>query len=70
MTAFPDIRHHVELIIGSADSAVAQGRLTGTQDGPFVLPDRTIRPSGRRVDVRLDLLGPLEEPLSRSQIDS
>jgi ketosteroid isomerase-like protein len=52
VTAFPDIRHHVELVTASADSAAVQGRLTGTQDGPLVLPDRTIPPSGKQVDVR------------------
>jgi predicted ester cyclase len=50
--AFPDIKHHVANVISSTDSATVQGLITGTHQGPLVLPERTIPASGKRIEVR------------------
>jgi ketosteroid isomerase-like protein len=54
--ALPDIHHEVIHTIESGDSAVIQGRITGTHTGPLELPAGTIPPTGRQIDLRFAFL--------------
>lgn len=52
LVAFPDIHHEVLHTIETDTAAAVQGRITGTHTGPLSLPDRTIAPTGRTIELR------------------
>lgn len=54
--AFPDIHHEVIHTVETETSAVVQGRITATHDGPLTLPGQTVPATGRRIDLRFAFL--------------
>lgn len=53
LTAFPDATYTVESFAEQGDTFADEWTFTGTQTGPFLLPDGSeAPPSGKRVEVR------------------
>jgi steroid delta-isomerase-like uncharacterized protein len=50
-TAFPDMEFVVSEWVEQGDTAVAEGRFTGTHTGPMASPMGEVPPTGRSVDV-------------------
>lgn len=50
--AFPnDLRNNVKNVIEAGDWVIIEGTVTGTHEGPLVLPDETIEASGEKVEM-------------------
>jgi steroid delta-isomerase-like uncharacterized protein len=53
LTAFPDAKYTVARFVEQGDSFADEWTFTGTNTGPFRLPDGTeVPPTGRRVEIR------------------
>lgn len=53
LTAFPDATYTVASFVEQGDSFADEWTFTGTNDGPFLLPDGTeVPPTGKRVEIR------------------
>ena len=50
--AFPDISHSISDLEVQGQTASASVRVTGTQTEPFVMPQGTLPPTGRTIDIR------------------
>jgi steroid delta-isomerase-like uncharacterized protein len=50
--AFPDLRFEVTNAISKGETAIAEGRITGTHKGPLTGPQGEIPPTNKRVDLR------------------
>jgi predicted ester cyclase len=48
LSAFPDFRTDVELLVAEGDMVTAYFRISGTHIGPFVMGGLTVPPTGRR----------------------
>ena len=52
LTAFPDFRTDVELLVAEGDMVTAYFRISGTHTGPFVMGGLTVPPTGQRFTAR------------------
>jgi steroid delta-isomerase-like uncharacterized protein len=53
LTAFPDAKYTVASFVEQGDSFADEWTFTGTNTGPFRLPDGTeVPPTGRRMEIR------------------
>jgi steroid delta-isomerase-like uncharacterized protein len=53
LTSFPDAKYTVASFVEQGDSFADEWTFTGTNTGPFRLPDGTeVPPTGRRVEIR------------------
>ena len=53
LEAFPDAKYVVESFVEDGDSFADEWTFTGTNDGPFHLPDGTdVPPTGKRVEIK------------------
>jgi steroid delta-isomerase-like uncharacterized protein len=53
LTAFPDARYTVASFVEQGDSFADEWIFTGTNDGPFRLPDGTeVPPTGKQVEIK------------------
>jgi predicted ester cyclase len=48
-TGFPDAANEVKKVIGSGEWMAVEAIWAGTHEGPLVLPDQTIAPTGSRL---------------------
>jgi steroid delta-isomerase-like uncharacterized protein len=53
LTAFPDANYTVASFVEQGDAFADEWTFTGTQTGPFLLPDGTqVPPTGKRLEIR------------------
>jgi steroid delta-isomerase-like uncharacterized protein len=53
LAAFPDATYTVESFVEQGEAFADEWTFTGTNNGPFVLPDGTeVPPTGRRVEIK------------------